>query len=576
MAGDPGYTPEGSKSLDVTGIFCVSCRHIFICPNGVIDFHKGERYRYADVCFAGPLNYSYAAGLRYFVITYDIACKYGINFKSRCCDSSCKFVLIPTGQGDINIVFCVNKFHQESHDEGCAAKNSLNYTKSAYTRSVQSLDMVISELDDLKTSLGAETTAELEAEYLSAGGEQFLQDPNRLRWLSQKDLARQMQDAESKTSGIVRGSLGSAKVADVDLMCKALNLEAMQARLRQRKDDLAKSSNPTPGLRGRIVELTKQVTAGLEKHYSLLSIVAPQLNSLASKAKDPSADVILLPSRLTPEEVEHLGLAKLLAVELQLRVGQAYDLVVKLRDALALQSFWTRHVKSQNSNQKTTRRVSGLRSSVARVTEAVRAYDTCYKWLAKRAPDMAKRFGLHPVQRSDLVLLSAWRDSKGYKRTNSRLPWIWTLRPLTRSDLDIEIMDDSEKNSDSLAARSTLEQVVDEWKNEFIRLDFVHAIAATERWTEEVRILECEMRATYLSLRNTALMWAKRGNDMDAPQACDGDAPPMYDDQWFAMSPEVRGYAAYASRQTALYIGLAQDASEQFGEVVGKDRWKDI
>lgn len=82
-----------------------------------------------DVCFSGPLKHSYAAGLRYFVITYDIACKYGVNFKSRCCDPSCKFVLIPTDQGDINVIFCVNKFHQESHDEDCAAKNSLNYTK---------------------------------------------------------------------------------------------------------------------------------------------------------------------------------------------------------------------------------------------------------------------------------------------------------------------------------------------------------------------------------------------------------------------------------------------------------------
>lgn len=44
MAGDPGYTPDGAKALDVTGVFCVSCRHIFICPNGVVDFHKGEKY----------------------------------------------------------------------------------------------------------------------------------------------------------------------------------------------------------------------------------------------------------------------------------------------------------------------------------------------------------------------------------------------------------------------------------------------------------------------------------------------------------------------------------------------------
>lgn len=41
--------------------------------------------------------------------------------------------------------------------------------------------MVMDELSDLKVSLGAQTVAELETQYLSAGGEQFLQDPNRLR-----------------------------------------------------------------------------------------------------------------------------------------------------------------------------------------------------------------------------------------------------------------------------------------------------------------------------------------------------------------------------------------------------------
>lgn len=43
MAGDLGHSSEGAKALDVTGIFCVSCRHVFVCPNGVVDFHKGEK-----------------------------------------------------------------------------------------------------------------------------------------------------------------------------------------------------------------------------------------------------------------------------------------------------------------------------------------------------------------------------------------------------------------------------------------------------------------------------------------------------------------------------------------------------
>lgn len=240
-----------------------------------------------------------------------------------------------------------------------------------------------------------------------------------------------------------------------------------RARLKQRSRDLAKLSNPAPGLQSRITELNKQVQAGLERHYHLLSIIAPQLDSLALKTKDPMTDLILLPSRLTPEEVEQLALVKLLTIEMQLRVGQSYDSIVELRDALGLQSFWTRHVKSQHSSQKTkTKGQSGLQNSVARVADAVRAYDTCYKWLVKRAPKMAKKFGLHPLQRSDLILLSEWKDAKGYKRSHSRLPWIWTLRPLTGLDLDLKDPEEDMLEEDCSNEKSTLEQVVEDWKDE--------------------------------------------------------------------------------------------------------------
>lgn len=86
-------------------------------------------YRPVDVAFSAALNESYAQGIRFFVITYDIACKYGVNFKSRCCDETCEFVLIPRPAGEMHLTFCVNKFHQESHEDACRAKNSLVNTK---------------------------------------------------------------------------------------------------------------------------------------------------------------------------------------------------------------------------------------------------------------------------------------------------------------------------------------------------------------------------------------------------------------------------------------------------------------
>lgn len=55
-----------------------------------------------------------------------------------------------------------------------------------------------------------------------------------------------------------------------------------------------------------------------------------------------------------------------------------------------------------------------------------------------------------------------------------------------------------------------------------------------------------------------------------------GKSVPPSESQWVTTSPEVRGYVAYASRQASIYISFATDAKNQFEDVVGKQRWKDI
>lgn len=108
-----------------------------------------------------------------------------------------------------------------------------------------------------------------------------------------------------------------------------------------------------------------------------------------------------------------------------------------------------------------------------------------------------------------------------------------------------------------------------------VRLDFVHSLAATKRWTEEVRILSREMPATCRSFKNSALVWARRGDDRIASSVGDRGAV-ITDRDWSTVSPEVRGYVAYASRQFDLYATLATEAMEVFSEAVGMSAWKDI
>lgn len=57
----------------------------------------------------------------------------------------------------------------------------VRFTKSAYLSAVQSLDVVLEELESLKDSLGPEIAAQLYANYKLSGGEQFLQDSERLQ-----------------------------------------------------------------------------------------------------------------------------------------------------------------------------------------------------------------------------------------------------------------------------------------------------------------------------------------------------------------------------------------------------------
>ncbi|KAG8939676.1 hypothetical protein FRC04_006083 [Tulasnella sp. 424] len=455
--------------------------------------------------------------------------------------------------------------------------NDWNWQK---TLGIKALDTIVQELDDLKTSIGPEATAELEQRYHAAGGEQFLEDPIRLKWLSRNDLFARMRDLESASKGSVPGAGSDQDTLHVDLICRALRLESMQAKLCQRANDIVKLKNPSSTLKDRIKTLADELRAGLSAHYELLFEVAPKLEQFASAMDLPTRDEILLPTRLSPEEVIRYGVTDLLATEIQLRVCHLYITIKDLKNALGLQSFWTRYVHAQHSSQtKKTKGQSSLQASCARVRETARAYTVCYEWLNKRAPHTAEKFGLQTLRNSDLVLLSAWREKRGYKRPNIRLPWIWTLRPMQTFDILGSASQDDEEEDITMEMEpkelSPLEKVVEDWRNEFVRLDFVHTLAATERYTEEVRILSREMPATCRSFRNSALVWARRA-DSRVTEAVEDSGEGSTDANWAALSPAIRGYVAYASRQFDLYATLTTEAMGAFSKVVGSTAWEDI
>lgn len=83
-----------------------------------------------------------------------------------------------------------------------------------------------------------------------------------------------------------------------------------------------------------------------------------------------------------------------------------------------------------------------------------------------------------------------------------------------------------------------------------VRLEYVHARAAAECWTEEVEILECEMAAVVRWFEQEAMKWIRRGS---------------------AVAEEERSYRVYCCHQFSLDQKLADTAIGVFTSVVGGD-----
>lgn len=124
----------------VTGLGAADCaRHDFRRANSVGDLQKGERCVISDFYIIAAdhfprylnMDYMFYSGLKNttlenLVVSYDIACQWGINFWTR-------MVKFPSdwgiNMGKTDIRFLVPKFHLPAHIEKCHRDFSFNYTK---------------------------------------------------------------------------------------------------------------------------------------------------------------------------------------------------------------------------------------------------------------------------------------------------------------------------------------------------------------------------------------------------------------------------------------------------------------
>jgi hypothetical protein len=144
-----------------------------------------------------------------------------------------------------------------------------------------------------------------------------------------------------------------------------------------------------------------------------------------------------MPSTFNPSQREQFQLTTLAILEVELRIGQAYDALERLRQALGVRSFLTRHVRQTHGYKNTTRAQENIRRADTSVKRWAKVYRKSFSALQNLPVDASRVEGLRYLEEKDLVLLSEWLEDEEYKSIGSLsktpnhrpLPWIWTVSP---------------------------------------------------------------------------------------------------------------------------------------------------
>lgn len=109
------------------------------------------RFRYMDIAVCNGMRPFIESGVPRVVLSYDVACKYSVNFKKRVmpADES-KTALLDNCPPQIT--FLVPKFHLEGHVKECADRYSFNFTEGVGRMSGELVETPWAALNRLQAS----------------------------------------------------------------------------------------------------------------------------------------------------------------------------------------------------------------------------------------------------------------------------------------------------------------------------------------------------------------------------------------------------------------------------------------
>ncbi|KAI0675894.1 hypothetical protein C8Q78DRAFT_1066529 [Trametes maxima] len=189
-----GAIGQGKYKGKISGVVGISCRHMFMLPNGVVDLTRAEKYQYVDFALMSSMQ-RYLELLLLFG-TYDINCQYMVNLRKRLEHygvsvedlESIHSLDLPT------IIAGIGKYHLAMHKRDCRFKFSLHTLPGACMTDGEVLERVWAILNAV-----ALRTMEMSAGHRHDVLEEFFEDMNvRRLHVIVDELCEKLEEGEER------------------------------------------------------------------------------------------------------------------------------------------------------------------------------------------------------------------------------------------------------------------------------------------------------------------------------------------------------------------------------------------
>ncbi|KAJ7141036.1 hypothetical protein C8R44DRAFT_604776, partial [Mycena epipterygia] len=594
----PDKEVRGTASSGVGTVDCA--RHNMKRPKGVGDLQKGERYLNMDYMFFKSLE---GSDNQLFFVSYDIACQWHKNIWDR-------MQIYPRNVQLENqkrfFVFLVPKFHLPAHIEACNIAFSFLLTPyvgqtdgeapergwanvnrlATSTREMgpqlrrEVLDdhfndwnwkkilamglymydrirdympaMVKTRADTLEQeqTLPRDTLGEWKEQMAAWEADAAAPNPFE-RTTKQVSIASVRYELAVEGGGMVRGDTASA-----EMLAQGVQLEETQRQLKF--DQAATGNHPTIGQKRVMLErcskARRKVLSWMDTQTSFMPEVAVLRTEAAEKRAEESGlkpvagelvqDMpLLLPSALdagVPCVVE------LQNFEFRLREGQAHGALHEMRHQLLVRTheyqYKDDNVRGVRDVMRSNTKIAGIDDQIARATATYHVARRALEVLGPRLGKVGWEKVLKVLRPEDVRQMPAGTFRKpGSERKKEKkesvqakkkrkveaarpISWIW------------------------LADGSAADADRNEAMNEALRIEWARTRALGHRNTEEVDLLEEEMRRTPVYLRWRADWWESQKIHIGPTQR-----PDLQTD-----ARQREGHDAYATRQARILRRIAE------------------